>query len=56
LLARNEVKARRIACLTNERITLSKGYYACFPHARRSGSLEEAVTHWMEEEARSDDA
>jgi LysR family transcriptional regulator, glycine cleavage system transcriptional activator len=50
-LARSDLAAKRIAQLVHGSITLAKGYYACFAHARRRGSLEEAITQWMETEA-----
>ncbi len=56
LLARSDLAQGRISLVFAERVTLSRGYYACYPRARRSGSLEEAVTQWMEDEARADGA
>jgi LysR family transcriptional regulator, glycine cleavage system transcriptional activator len=54
LLTRSDLATRRIEHLIAQPIVLSKGYYACFPRERRSGSLEEAVTLWMETEAHDD--
>jgi DNA-binding transcriptional LysR family regulator len=54
LLARAEARSGRLDYLLDQRIELSRGYYACFPRERRSGSLEEAVTRWMREEADRD--
>jgi LysR family transcriptional regulator, glycine cleavage system transcriptional activator len=54
LLARAEAGSGRVDYLLDQRIELSRGYYACFPRERRSGSLEEAVTRWMREEADRD--
>jgi LysR family transcriptional regulator, glycine cleavage system transcriptional activator len=50
-LARSDLAAKRIATLIASKVTLDKGYFACFAHARRRGSLEEAITQWMESEA-----
>jgi LysR family transcriptional regulator, glycine cleavage system transcriptional activator len=51
LLARGDIANARIALLLHERVQLARGYYACFPRERRSGSLEEAITQWMHDEA-----
>jgi LysR family transcriptional regulator, glycine cleavage system transcriptional activator len=54
LLTRADFSSKRIDYLIAQRVSLTRGYYACFPRERRSGSLEEAVTMWMEQEAHDD--
>jgi LysR family transcriptional regulator, glycine cleavage system transcriptional activator len=56
LLTRTDVANGRIEYLVDQRIDLPNGYYACFPRARRSGSLEDAITQWMRDEALRDQA
>ena len=51
LLSSEELKSGRLVRAVDQTVTLSGGYFICYPNSRRSDELVQEVTRWLIEQA-----